>query len=220
MAEHAFPVRFVILVVVLVILSVRLVLLLLLRQLLPLLSIFLLLIFELFGVQDDWLVRLEELDQGPAKNVLVQIFKLLLFGKRKYNVLRFQISVDDTADAVHVVEAQQKLAGEAPYNRDWDAAVVVLFDKAQEILPKHLHRHRVVLSVQGMVEELVEHLQIVRVITRRLQLWVLEVCTEEVVPFRVPKVLCDFIEYFLFLKGRVDVLFGTLLDLEGVQLLI
>ena len=71
-----------------------------------------------------------------------------------------------------------------------------------------------------MVEELVEHLQVVRVIASCLELWVLEVCTKELSPLRVPKILRDFIEYLLFFKGRVDVLLGALLNLEGVELLI
>ena len=152
--------------------------------------------------------------------MLVQILKLLLFGQSEYNVFGLQIGVDDTAHAVHVIQAEEELAGESPDNWNRNATVVVLPHQAQEILAEDLHRHRVVLAVEGMMEELVEHLQIVGVIAGRFKLWILEVRAQELGPFRVPEVLGHFIEYFLFFESRINILLCALLNLEGIELLI
>lgn len=108
--------------------------------------------------------------------------------------------MDDTADAMHIVKAQKELASEAAHDGNWDAAVVVLFDQAQQVLAKHLHCHCVMFSVQGVVKELIEHLQIVRVISGSLELRVLKVCTQEVGPLRVLEILRNFVKYFFLLE--------------------
>ena len=71
-----------------------------------------------------------------------------------------------------------------------------------------------------MVEELIKHLQVVRMVSCCLKLRVLEVLAKELIPLRVSEILGHFIEYFLFFKCGVNVLLGTLLYLQCIELLI
>lgn len=220
LAEHHVAISAILPLIILVILAGRILILLLLHELLPLLAILLLLVLELLGVQNDRLVGLEEFDEGATEHVLVEVLELLLLGQREDDVLGLQVGVDYPADSVHVVEAEEELAGQAPHDRDGDAAVVVLLDQAEQVLPEHLHGHRVVLPVDRMVEELIKHLQVVRVVARCLELRVIEMLPQELGPLRVLEVLGNFIKNLFFLEGGIDVLLGTFLYLQGVELLI
>ena len=76
------------------------------------------------------------------------------------------------------------------------------------------------LSVEARVEELVEHLQVVRVVPARFEARVLEVLAQESLPLGVLELGGHVVEDFFLLEGRLNVLLRTLLDLQRVQLLV
>lgn len=129
--------------------------------------------------------------------MLKQHLEAISLCESKDCVLRLQVSVDDATDAVHVVEPQQQLPGDVAHHRKGNASVVILLDKREQVLAQNFERHYVVLSVQRVVEELVEHLQVVRVVAGSLQRRVLVVLAKELLPFWLLEVGSHIEEYFL-----------------------
>ena len=71
-----------------------------------------------------------------------------------------------------------------------------------------------------MMEKLIEHLQIVRVVTSGFQFWFPEISFEEIIPFWIPEILCHLVQDFFLFVGGVDVLVGALLNLESIELFV
>lgn len=152
--------------------------------------------------------------------MLKQHLEAVSLGEREDCVFRLQVSVDDATHAVHVVQSQQKLSCDVPHHWQRNASVVILLDERQQVLAEYLEGHDVMLAVQRVVEELVKHLQVVRVIPRGLQLRILVVLPQKLLPLRVFEVGSHVEQYFLFFVGRLGVLFSALLYLQGVELFV
>lgn len=78
--------------------------------------------------------------------------------QRKNYVLGLQVRVDDFANAVQVVEPEQRLVANLAHDGYRHSAVVVLLDQTEQVLAEHLERHHRVAAVRAVMEELVEHL--------------------------------------------------------------
>lgn len=74
--------------------------------------------------------------------------------------------MDEFADAVHVVEADEQLSRDFAHNWDGDAAVVVLLNEGEHVLSQHLEHHREVPPVEPVVIKPVIHLEAVGVFSR------------------------------------------------------
>jgi len=70
------------------------------------------------------------------------------------------------------------------------------------------------------MEERVEHLQILGVLTSDFEVGILEVVSHRSFPLQVLEVLRDIIEDLLLLQSALGVLIGTLLDFQSVELLV
>lgn len=192
----------------------------LLCLLLQLLLLILLLVFELLLVKDDWFTAVVERHQRRVQDVCAQHLKVLTLVLCEYDVFRFEVGVDDPTDAMEIVESHKRLLGYLSDDRHWNTAIVVALDHCQQVLSKHLKCHNRVSPVWTDVEELVKHLQVVSVSSSQLHRGLTEVLANRHLPLRVLEVVRDFVKNFLFLKGTFGVLFRTLLDLEGVKLLV
>lgn len=116
------------------------------------------LVFELFLVESNRLTVLVELDELSVKHICKQHLKSLSLGLSKHNVFRLKVSVDNLANPMQVVQAQQGLLGNLPHDGHWNAVVVILLDLSKQILTEHFKRHDGMSPVGSNVEELVKHL--------------------------------------------------------------
>ena len=71
-----------------------------------------------------------------------------------------------------------------------------------------------------MVEEVVKHLQVVSVVSCRLEFRIPEVLAQELSPIWISEILSNFIQNLLLFIRRLYVLLCTFLNLECVELLI
>jgi len=71
-----------------------------------------------------------------------------------------------------------------------------------------------------MMEKLIEHLQVVRVVASGFQFWLSEISFEEIIPFRISEILCHLVQDLFLFISRVDVLVGALLNLESIELFV
>jgi hypothetical protein len=152
--------------------------------------------------------------------MLVQHFELLTLGQSEHYVFWLQISVDYSTNSVHVVQAKQNLLGDVPDDRDGNSSIVVLLDQRQQILAENLECHNEVFSVLRVVKKLVEHLEVVSVVSCCLQSLVLKVLSQKLFPLWVFEIGCYLEKNVLLLKRRLSVLWRAFLNLEGVELLI
>ena len=121
--------------------------------------------------------------------------------------------MDNLANSVQVVQAHQSLSSYLPDNRHWYTTIVVLLDQRQEVLAEDFECHHRVTPVGASVHELVEHLQVVRVLAIDLQVWLLQILAHRLLPDGFLEIARDIVEDFLFLQSTLSVLFSTLLYL-------
>lgn len=74
---------------------------------------------------------------------------------------------------MQVVQPKQGLLANFTHDRHWNALVLILLNHRQQILAQHLKCHHRVSPVLRMMEELVEHLQVVGVRARDFERGVL-----------------------------------------------
>ena len=79
-------------------------------------------------------------------------------------VFGLEISVDETADSVHVVESDEALLTHAARHAKWDTLVVVALDHFEQVDAHDFENHHVVLAVWPVVLEGVEQLDCVAVL--------------------------------------------------------
>ena len=69
------------------------------------------------------------------------------------NVLRLEVSVDDLAHAVHIVEAQQTLASQLPGKRDRHSLIIIALDNFQKVDAEDFENHHKMFAIRAMVDE-------------------------------------------------------------------
>ena len=127
-----------------------------------------------------------------------------MLGEAEIDVLGLEISVDDLADAVQVIEAHQALLRHYADKWQRDALVVVPLNDFKQVDAKNLEDHHKVLTVRTMVQEAVEKLDAMAVVTGDIfKLFGLlgVILFERVEPFWFHPVAGDLIEDFNFIKG-------------------
>ena len=131
-----------------------------------------------------------------------------LLGEAEVDVLWLEISVDDLADAVQVIETHQALLRHYADKRQRDALVVVPLNDFKQVDAKNLEDHHKVLTVRTMVQEAVEKLDAMAVVTCDIfKLFGLlgVILFERVEPFWFHPVAGDLIKDFDLVKGGNEV---------------
>ena len=131
-----------------------------------------------------------------------------MLGEAEVDVLWLEISVDDLADAVQVVQAHQALLRHYTDKRQRDALVVVALNDFKQVDAKNLEDHHKVLTVRTMVQEAVEKLDAMAVVTCDIfKLFGLlgVILFERVEPFWFHPVAGDLIKDFDLVKGGNEV---------------
>jgi len=90
--------------------------------------------------------------------------------------------MNNPANPVHVVQPEQQLFGYSPDDWQRNASVVILFDHREQVFAKDLEGHDKVLAVVGVVEKLIEHLQVMSVVSCGFQLVVFVVLAQKLLP--------------------------------------
>ena len=94
----------------------------------------------------------------------------LVLSQCEDDVLRLEISVDDLADVVQVVKSDEALPGNLARQIDWDAFELVLLDDIEQIHAQDFEDEAEVLAVRASVDEGIEQLDYMAVITVELLL--------------------------------------------------
>ncbi len=94
----------------------------------------------------------------------------LVPAKREHHVFRLEVSVDDVAHPVQVVQTEEDLAGNDADQGQRHPAVVVTLDYFQQIDPQDLEHHNKMLPVGPEVHERVQQLDAVTTVDIRLPL--------------------------------------------------
>lgn len=138
--------------------------------------------------------RLGFLGQGVAQ----QIFCVIEIHE---DVFWFQIGMNDFADAVEVIEAEEHFFGDLLDERDRDALVFVAFDEREQVLSQDFKGHADVGSVRAMDSEMVDD---GGAETGAQGAWI---------------GLGDALEKFDLVNGRFSVVFSGFDNLHGIVLL-
>ena len=79
-----------------------------------------------------------------------------------HNVFRFEISVNDLAHSMHVVQTDQTLSSQSSCKRHRHSLVVIALDDLKEVYAQDFEHHNEVLAVWTVVNERIEELDAVR----------------------------------------------------------
>ena len=183
-------------------------------------SLVFLVVGKLLFVQQDGLRVLVQLDEWRVQHLLLQQHQLSVRLDLKDHVLWLEIRMNDITDAMKVVESHQALSGDLSH--DWHGYTLIseALDEGQEVAAEHLEGHDRVASVHAMMEELIEHLEVVRVRPRNLKHLVLFVLADRIDPCLGLIVAGDIEQDFFLLQSALRVLVCTLLDLQSVKLFV
>ena len=83
------------------------------------------------------------------------------FAQTNHHIFRFEISVDNLANAVHVVEANETLASKTSRQGHWNSLVVVPLYDFEEIYSEDFKNHNEVLAVGPIMDKRVQQLNAV-----------------------------------------------------------
>lgn len=121
--------------------------------------------------------------------------------------------MNDIADAMKVVESHQALSGDLSHDWHGNTLIIEALDEGQEVAAEHLEGHDRVAPMHAMMEELIEHLEVVRVRPCHLKHLVLFVLANRINPCLGLIFVSDLVEDFFLLQSALRVLVRTLLDL-------
>ena len=139
--------------------------------------------------------------------MLVHQVELLPFLQRERDVLRLQVSVDQPADPVHVVERHKELLCDLAHSRQWDSSVVIFLYEREQVLAQDLEGHHEVFAVEAVVEEPVVHLEAVGVLSGHYKgrgtHFLREILLQGLAPSSRLVIVCDAFADGFLVKGTV-----------------
>ena len=77
----------------------------------------------------------------------------LIVPQADHYILGLEVSVDDMAHAMHVVEADQALSSHLPHQRQWHPFVVISLNNLQEVDSEDFEDHDKVLAIRAVMDE-------------------------------------------------------------------
>ena len=129
----------------------------------------------LFLVKDDLFLTFVKVNQVSGEDVLIHQVKLLSILETKGDVLQLDVSVNQLADAVHIVQTHQQLLSDLSHLWHGNTSVVVLLHEIQEVLTKDLKSHHEMFPVLPMMKEPIEHLEAVSMLSVDLEVGLVHV---------------------------------------------
>lgn len=90
---------------------------------------------------------------GLSNDAMVDDVLQLLVAEGNDGILRLEIGVNDFANTMQVVEANQNLSGHSPYQGKRNAFVVIPLHDFEEVDAQNLKDHDEVVSVGSVVHE-------------------------------------------------------------------
>ena len=78
--------------------------------------------------------------------------------------------MNNVAYPVQVVESHENLPSDLADYGNWNTFIIVLLYQRQKIFPEDFEGHDRVLSIRPVMEELVEHLQVVSVLAANFKI--------------------------------------------------
>ena len=117
----------------------------------------------------------------------------LLVSQTKQHIFRFEVGVDDSANAVEEVQSHHDLSGDLLDQVQRETLVVIALEHLEQVDSEDLKDHAEVITVGTLVEERVEQVEDVGVIAFVVFL-VGFVLLEGLNPFRMGSILCDFLQ--------------------------
>ena len=141
-----------------------------------------------------------------------------LFGEAQVDVFRLEISMNNFAQPVEVVQPEQALPGHLANDGQRSSFVVVSLDDFEQVDSQDFEHSHEMLSVRSMVQEAVQELHTIAVVSCDVLqlLWLFGVVgLERIEPLFFHPVRGALVENLYFVKGRLKVLRRAPLDLES-----
>lgn len=147
----------------------------------------------------------------------------LLVSQADVHVLRLEVSMNNLAHAMHVVETNQALLRQLSHQRQRDTLVLVSLDDLKEVDTENFENHDEMLAIRSVMNKRVQQLRAMRrlrdnaelVETRKQVSISFVVLADRNLPFFRFPVLGHLIEDVDFIVSSLNVMLRTLLHLEG-----